>query len=132
MFTELQHGRGKPPTCFIHRDFQHFNFLWLRGRLTGVVDWNMACTGPPDVDVGHCQLNLAVLFGVDVAERFRRSYEAEAGRAVDPWWELHEIAVYNDSWPRFIPVQAAGRAPVDTAGMTARVEDLLEATLRRL
>ncbi len=39
---------------FSHGDYQHFNFLWQRGRLTGVVDWVFACRGPSDVDVGHC------------------------------------------------------------------------------
>jgi hypothetical protein len=34
----------------------------------------------------HCRLNLAVLFGADWAERFRLAYQAEAGRAIDPWW----------------------------------------------
>ncbi len=132
MIATLRHRATRSPRCFIHRDFQHFNILWRRGRLTGTVDWVMASTGPPDIDVGHCRLNLAVLFGAGWAERFRLAYEAEAGRAVDPWWDLHALASYNDSWPRFIPIQVAGRASVDTAGMTARVEDLLAATLSRL
>jgi Ser/Thr protein kinase RdoA (MazF antagonist) len=132
MIASLRQPAPRSARGFIHRDFQHFNILWRRGRLTGIVDWGMASTGPLDVDVGHCRLNLAVLFGADRAERFRRAYEAEAGRAVDPWWDLHALASYNDSWPQFIPIQVAGRAPVDTAGMTARVEDLLAATLRRL
>jgi aminoglycoside phosphotransferase (APT) family kinase protein len=68
---------------FIHRDFQHFNMLWSRGRLTGMVDWAGAASGPPDIDIGHCRLNLAVLFGADWAERFRHTYEARAGRLVD-------------------------------------------------
>jgi len=25
--------------CLIHHDYQQFNLLWRRGRLTGVVDW---------------------------------------------------------------------------------------------
>lgn len=77
-------------------------------------------------------MQLAVLFGADWAEQFRLAYGAEACRVVDPWWDLHAIASYNDSWPRFIPIQVAGRTQVDTAGMTARVEELLAATLRRL
>lgn len=117
---------------FIHRDFQHFNLLWSRGRLTGVVDWGSAASGPPDIDTGHCRLNLAVLFGADWAERFRLAYEARAGRRVDPWWDLCALASYDDSWPQFIPVQVSGRAQVDAAGMTGRVEELLQATLRRL
>lgn len=131
-FSVLRQQAPQPVTRFIHRDFQHFNFLWRRGRLTGVVDWTGSCDGPADFDVGHCRLNLAVLFGAQWAERLRLAYEAEAGRAVDPWWDLYALTAYSDDWLRFIPVQVAGRAPVDTAGMTARVEDLLEETLRRL
>ena len=117
---------------FIHRDFQHFNLLWSRGRLTGVVDWGNAASGPPDIDTGHCRLNLAVLFGAEWAERFRVAYEARAGRRVDPWWDLYALASYNDAWQEFIPIQVNGRARVDAAGMTGRVEELIDATLRRL
>jgi aminoglycoside phosphotransferase (APT) family kinase protein len=130
-FGILRQQAPEPATRFIHRDFQHFNLLWQRGRLAGVVDWTMSCTGPADFDLGHCRINLAVLFGADRAERFRLAYEAEAGRAVDPWWDLYALTAYSDEWRHFIPVQVAGRAPVDIAGMTSRVEDLLEATLRR-
>jgi aminoglycoside phosphotransferase (APT) family kinase protein len=131
-FGILRQQAPEPASCFIHRDFQLFNLLWLRGRLTGVVDWTMSCTGPADFDAGHCRLNLAAMFGAASAERLRLAYEAEAGRAMDPWWDLYALTAYSDEWRRFIPVQVAGRAPVDTAGMTSRVEDLLEATLARL
>jgi hypothetical protein len=97
-----------------------------------VVDWEGASSGPPDFDAGHCRLNLAVLFSADWAERFRYAYEARAGRRVDPWWDLYALASYNDSWQWFIPVQVDGRAQVDVAGMTGRVEELVQATLRRL
>jgi aminoglycoside phosphotransferase (APT) family kinase protein len=117
---------------FIHRDYQHFNLLWSRGRLTGVVDWGSAASGPPDIDAGHCRLNLAILFGADWAEQFRLAYEANAGRRVDPWWDLYALASHSDAWRRFIPVQVNDRALVDVAGMTERVEELLQATLRRL
>jgi hypothetical protein len=124
---------GRPPggTAFVHGDYQHFNVLWSRGRLSSLVDWSLARTGHPDVDVGHCRLNLAVLYSVDVAERFRRAYEAEAGRPVEPWWDVHQLLAYDHNWPAFIPVQVAGRAPVDVAGMTSRVEELLGLALAR-
>ena len=123
----------EPPasaTCFIHRDYQHFNLLWSRERLTGVIDWIEACSGPPDADVGHCRLNLALLFSTDVAERFREMYEAEAGRKLDPWWDVHALLAYNAEWQHFLPVQIDGRAPLDVRGMTDRVEALLERALR--
>jgi Ser/Thr protein kinase RdoA (MazF antagonist) len=131
-FAVLRQQAPEPTACFIHHDYQHFNMLWRRGRLTGVVDWTSSCTGPASFDTGHCRLNLAVLFGADWAERLRLAYQAEAGRAIDPWWDLYAVTAYSDDWPWFIPVQVAGRAHVDTAGMTSRVEDLLEATLGRL
>jgi aminoglycoside phosphotransferase (APT) family kinase protein len=131
-FGILRQQAPEPATRFIHRDFQHFNLLWRRGRLTGVVDWTRSCTGPADFDAGHCRLNLAVLFGADWAERLRLAYEAEAGRAIDPWWDLYAVTAYSDEWRRFIPVQVAGRAPVDVDGMTGRVERLLDAIVRRI
>jgi aminoglycoside phosphotransferase (APT) family kinase protein len=132
-FAAAGGGKGvSTDAVFIHRDFQHFNFLWSRERLSGVVDWTMASTGPPGIDVGHCRLNLAVLFSAEWAEEFRLAYEAEAGQAVDPYWDLHALLSYSDRWQHFIPIQVDGRAPVDTAGMTARVEAAVAGALARL
>lgn len=128
----LQQDAGPADTRFIHHDFQPFNFLWTRGRLSGLVDWTWASTGAPAIDVGHCRLYLAVLSGPALAEQFRLAYEAETSRSIDPWWDLHSLAGYNDAWPQFIPLQACGHVPVDVAGMTARVEEVLAAALRRL
>ena len=117
---------------FVHGDYQHFNVLWSRGRLSALVDWSSSRIAPPDLDVGHCRLNLAVLYSAQVAERFRHAYESEAGRRVEPWWDVHQLLAYDDSWQDFIPVQVAGRAPVDVRGMTGRVEELLAMALARL
>jgi aminoglycoside phosphotransferase (APT) family kinase protein len=119
-------------TCFLHRDYQHFNMLWSRDRLTGVVDWIQAGPGPPEADVGHCRLNLTVLFSADVAERFLAMYEAESGHRVDAWWDIHALLSYGPSWKQFLPIQIDGRAPFDAEGMTARMEEVLERALRRL
>jgi aminoglycoside phosphotransferase (APT) family kinase protein len=123
----------RPParTGFIHRDYQHFNLLWSRERLTGVVDWAGAGTGPPEIDVGHCRLNLAALFSADVAERFREMYEAESGRTVDPRWDVHALLSFGPDWKSFLPYQIGGRASLDVDGMTRRVEEVVERTLRR-
>jgi aminoglycoside phosphotransferase (APT) family kinase protein len=118
-------------STFIHRDYQHFNLLWTRDRLTGVVDWVGAATGPPDIDVGHCRLNLAVLFSAELADRFLEMYEAESGRRVDPRWDVHSLLSFGADWGRFLPLQVGERAPIDAAGMMGRVEALLERALRR-
>jgi aminoglycoside phosphotransferase (APT) family kinase protein len=124
---------GLPSTepVFLHRDYQHFNMLWSRGRLTGVIDWMEASQGPPDVDVAHCRLNLAVLFSSDWAERFRLAYEAEAGRTSDPRFDLASLVGYGPDWKQFIPLQVGHRAALDIASMDARVEDLLLSVLAR-
>lgn len=128
----LQSPTPDTAPCFTHADYQHFNLLWSRGHLTGIVDWVHPVVGPPDLDVGHCRLNLTILFGLGRAESFRRAYEAEAGRRCEPWWDLHRLTGYDPGWQRFIPIQVAGRIPVDVAGMTGRVEDGLAAALSRL
>lgn len=127
-------AEARPPahTCFLHRDYQLFNMLWSRGRLTGVIDWVEASIGPPDIDVGHCRLNLTVMYSAAVAERFREIYEAEAGRKVDPWWDIHSLLSFGPEWKTFLPIQIDGRAPLDVDGMTHRMEDVLERALRRL
>jgi aminoglycoside phosphotransferase (APT) family kinase protein len=123
--------RAPARTCFLHRDYQHFNLLWSDERLTGVVDWTEACVGPPEVDVGHCRLNLTVLFSADVADRFRAMYEAESGHRVDTWWDVHALLSYGPGWKQFLPLQIGGRAPLDVAGMTGRMEEVLARALRR-
>jgi len=130
-FALVAEQRKATRTCFIHRDYQHFNLLWSRERLTGVIDWGGAGMGPPDVDVGHCRLNLTLLFSVNVAERFRDLYEAESGRAVDQYWDLHALLSYGPDWKNFLPLQIDGRAPLEVEGMTRRMEEVLTLALRR-
>ncbi len=87
--------RGAPDVAlgFCHRDYHPGNVLWSRRQVSGVVDWTHACHGAPAVDVAHCALNLAVLFGTDVAAEFaaplragrrarvvRRRHRRELGR----------------------------------------------------
>lgn len=118
--------------CFIHRDYQHFNLLWSRERLTGVVDWGGACLGPPGIDVGHCRLNLTLLFSAGVAERFRELYEEASGRPVDAGWDVQALLSYGPDWKDFLPLQINGRATLDVNGMTCRMEDVLAKALRRV
>ena len=127
--TRVLEGPMPRSRYFVHGDYQHFNLLWSRGRLSGLVDWALSGIGAPDRDVGHCRLNLAVLHSPELAERFRLAYEAEAGRRVERWWDVFEIACYSERWLEFIPVQVGGRVPVDLVGMHDRVEALLAAAL---
>jgi hypothetical protein len=106
---------------------------WLdRSRLSPPPDASRPDIWSEAVALGHCRLNLTVLFSADVAERFRQMYEAEAGRRVDPWWDVHSLLSFGPHWKRFFPIQIDGRAPLAVDGMTRRMEDVLERTLRRL
>jgi aminoglycoside phosphotransferase (APT) family kinase protein len=85
-----------PPSAqpgFIHRDYHQDQALFVRGRLSGVVDWTTACIGPRDIDLARMRLNLAWSHGARVADRFRSAYQAEAGGdGPHPYWELVDCA----------------------------------------
>lgn len=124
-----------PPAAaavFVHGDFLPVNLLWSRGRITGLTDWNSIHRGSRAIDVGQCRRYLAALYSPEWAERLRSRYESIAGVTVDPWWDLYALLHHDDSVSKWIRGQVAGRRPVDGPGMTARVEVVVEAALRRL
>jgi aminoglycoside phosphotransferase (APT) family kinase protein len=128
----VQHGPPPHERTFIHRDYQHFNLLWSGERLSGIIDWVEASVGSADVDVAHCRMNLAILYSAELAEAFRIAYEAAAGRAMDPWWDLVELMGFGPSWHTFIPQQVGNQLEVDDAGMNGRIDDLLRYALARI
>jgi aminoglycoside phosphotransferase (APT) family kinase protein len=96
---------------FIHRDFHPGNVLWRRGSVTGVVDWQSACVGPPSIDVGHCRTNL-FRYGLEAADRFTALWERITARSYDPWTEVVSIVgVLDDELRRHRP----DRVPVEDA-----------------
>ncbi|WP_150460807.1 phosphotransferase family protein [Nesterenkonia ebinurensis] len=124
-----------PPTdtaVFLHGDFLPVNILWSRGRITGLTDWNSIHRGSPAIDIGHCRRYLAVLYSPEWSEQLRLLYESIAGVILDPWWDLYALLHHDDTQPKWIRSQVAGRRPVDVPGMTSRVEVAIETALRRL
>ena len=113
----------------VHGDYQHFNVLWHQGRLSGVVDWPNAATGNRGSDVGHCRLNLAVLFDAASAGDYLVRYERAAGVPVDRRADLRALLCFDLEWQGFIPHQVAGRAPLDLAGMPGRVAATIRGAL---
>ena len=123
--------RSSDPPALLHGDYQHFNVVWRDGEISGVIDWPLGGAGDRGLDVGHCRLNLAVLFGVETAMAFLDRYEIAAGRRVCPAADLTELLAFSTGWPSFIPRQVADRRPVDGPGMAGRVRATLVETLRR-
>lgn len=116
----------------VHHDYQEFNVLWRHGGISGVVDWTWASQGPPDDDVLHCWLNLVLVHGPDWAERFRRAYEAEAGRGFGPWWQVAGCVDGLRHWLDWdFGRQAGRRLRVDPAQFPARLDRALADAMHR-
>jgi len=81
---------------FIHRDFHPGNVLWLRGRVSGLVDWANACVGPVGVDIATCRWNLADWAGVAAGDAFVASYERTSGSQHHPYWDI--AGILEDDW----------------------------------
>ena len=79
----------------LHRDFHPGNVLWRRGTVTGVVDWQGACTGPAVADVAHCRVNL-LTFGTAAIQRFTVLWQQAAGTAYHPWADVVTIIGFLD------------------------------------
>ncbi len=92
----------------------------------------MAGRGSRGTDVGHCRLNLAVLFSADAADAYLHHYEQASGVRVEARADLRALLCWNTSWLDFIPNQIAGRAPLNTDGMPGRVIETIRRSLARL
>src|SRR5262249_22252372 len=82
---------------FVHRDFHPGNVLWLRHKLSGVVDWANACRGPWECDIAHCRDNLIALSGQQAADRFLDAYESITSKTYHPSWEIASVLEHDPS-----------------------------------
>ncbi|MFG1913198.1 phosphotransferase family protein [Kribbella sp. NPDC048928] len=131
-FSAMALQPPKDTAVFLHGDFLPVNLLWSRGRITGLTDWNSIYRGSRAVDVGQCRRYLATLYSPEWAEQLRTLYESIAGVTLHPWWDLYALLHYDETGSKWIRGQVAGRRPVDTPGMTPRVEQTIQAALQRL
>jgi aminoglycoside phosphotransferase (APT) family kinase protein len=105
------------PIAFIHRDYHPGNVLFSGGRRTGIVDWVNACAGPPEIDIAHCRLNLALRHGLAVADEFAAiamTDAIDADPARQAYWELVDC----------LDLGASG-------DVASRTDEYLAASLRR-
>jgi Ser/Thr protein kinase RdoA (MazF antagonist) len=91
------------PSAFIHRDYHHGNTLWVRGRLTAVVDWTTASFGSPPADVAHMRANLAMSFGLPAADLFLAAWrQVEPTSRWDPVWDVRVAVDFIPDLPRML------------------------------
>jgi len=89
--VELFHGPlPSSDVGFVHRDFNPGNMLWVRDRLSGLVDWQWACVGTRSIDPAHCRLNL-FQYNPKMADDVRTVWEQRSGLSFDPWADLASI-----------------------------------------
>ena len=109
------------PAVLLHRDFHPGNVLWRYGRVSGVVDWLGACSGPAPADVAHCRINLLAM-GVEVASRFTVRWEQVAGATYHPWGDVVTVVGFlddlHDDWgsERLLVEDMLARAIAELAG----------------
>jgi aminoglycoside phosphotransferase (APT) family kinase protein len=121
---QTQTTRPATDPVVIHRDFHPGNILWHDGRLSGVVDWVNACTGPADFDASHMRVNLAVLHGPDVTDRLIAGdpvWDIEAALGFLDWSSPAAIAEWAGPWPH-IPAKV----------VRTRIEAFVSEALARL
>jgi aminoglycoside phosphotransferase (APT) family kinase protein len=93
------------PAVLTHYDFWSGNTVWEGGVLTGVVDWSEAARGPRVFDLGWCRLDLYLLYGQSVADRFLESYQAASTTPCPDLLlaDLWAVARSHDSVTSWVP-----------------------------
>ncbi|MGI8550698.1 MAG: phosphotransferase family protein [Dehalococcoidia bacterium] len=107
-----------------HGDYWAGNTLWLRNRLTAVVDWDDASIDPPGFDVGYCRMDLAMLAGSEAPDLFLQAYEAAAGRRIPQlfFWDLLAAVRAMPEPERWLPgYHDLGRAEITPHQMRERL-----------
>lgn len=133
-FYIVAESRPEAQECFIHRDFHPANVLWENGEISAIVDWVNACRGPAGIDVGHCRVNLAQMYGISVANNFLAAYQRHAGSrfTYDPYWDLVSLTDLLDGSPVVYPGwEAFGMKGLSDELMRHRLDDYLLSLLDR-
>jgi aminoglycoside phosphotransferase (APT) family kinase protein len=71
----------------VHGDFHAGNVHWVRGRVSGVIDWDMARWGPAAADVAYAYLDLVLAAGRASADSYLERYVIRLGMPAgfDAW-----------------------------------------------
>lgn len=116
---------------FIHRDYHPVNVLWDGGRICGIVDWINACMGPVGIDVAHCRLNLAIMYGQDQADRFLDAYRHRATDYThDSYWDLEDALGALPNVEPYPPWAEFGLTGLTTEQVRERLQEFVATAIR--
>lgn len=91
--------RPPSPPCFCHGDFHYANLLWEGGRLSGILDFELAGMGDPSRDIAWALLRRpgqAFLDTPGQIDRFLDGY-GNCDRAAVRWWMVQFYTWYYDA-----------------------------------
>ena len=111
------------PAGLTHYDFWSGNVVWADDVLTGVVDWTSGSLGPPGFDAGWCRLDLYLLHGQAIADRFLDAYQAARESVLpDPvLWDLWAAARSHEIVETWVPnYHELGRTDLTAAELRHR------------
>jgi aminoglycoside phosphotransferase (APT) family kinase protein len=125
------------PQGLIHRDYHPGNVLFEGRELTGIVDWGNVCAGPPEIDVAHCRVNLAIVHGVEVADAFAAECGADPRRQA--YWDLVDCLDLFEAEAResadlaggLDALHAMGAPPLKQELVNQRIDDYLSDAVHR-
>ncbi len=132
VFAAVREDPPPSPIGLLHRDYHPTNVLWLNGELSGVIDWVNACVGPAGIDVGHCRLNLAAMYGPDVADTFTDKIEALTSTPHFPHWDLLSVVDWLPEPTAHEPWAEFGLTGIDPNLMRDRLEEFVTRAIRQL
>lgn len=122
------------PHVLTHYDFWSGNAIWEHGALTGIVDWSGGGLGPRCFDIGWCRLDLYLLHGERIADKFLDAYQA-ASQYVVPntlLGDLWAVARSHEAVETWVPnYHDLGRTDLTAAELRSRHSAWTELLLAR-
>ena len=121
--------------AFVHGDLWHGNTMWDDGEMAGIIDWDMAGTGPAGVDLGSLRCDAALCYGPEAADDVLAGWEEAAGHPaanVGYWDAVAALCSPPDMGWFVAAIGDQGRPDLDRALLIDRRDAFLRQGLSQL